>query len=61
MKKSLFLLKLYLIGVDFVKALIIVGSGSLFPLDGGGGLRGDVVDYSVDAPDFIDDAVGDGG
>lgn len=61
MKKSLFLLKLYLIGVDFVKALIIVGSGSLFPFDGGGGLGGDVVNDSVDAPDLVDDAVGDGG
>ena len=29
----------------------------LFPLDGGGGLGGDVVDYAVDAAHFVDDLI----
>ncbi len=35
--------------------------GVLFPLYGGGGLAGDIVDYAVDAGDFIDNAIGDAG
>ena len=31
--------------------------GGLFPLDGGGGFGGDVVDYAVYAADFVDDLV----
>ena len=31
----------------------------LFPLDGGGGFAGDIVDDAVDAADFVDDAGGD--
>ena len=32
--------------------------GCLLPLNGGGGLGGDVVDHAVDGPDLICDAVG---
>ena len=32
----------------------------LFPLDGAGGLTGDVIANAIDAINFIDDAAGDG-
>ena len=34
------------------------GLATSFPLDGGGGFAGDVVDDAVDAADFVDDPAG---
>jgi len=38
-------------------ALSVLG-GESFPLDSCGGFAGDVVDYPVDAADFVDDSIG---